>query len=301
MDCHGAGGDWSFNSLIPDLLDRRCEFVVQHGGPSTPSSSSRAATPRCSSASTRWRAPSAACSPHRVRSTNWHKLSLQRRRGRRGRHQRRAVRHLGLPGRARHRRRRRLRARRPSCSAPGLHDASRSRPGSAASAPATSPPLRGPRADRGRGRARRWPTPGAPAYDPGAPCTITVELDTSEQVERYRHHAVVEIVDGAHAGVTRGRLVDGLAAVLLHVLPRHRLNRDAEPLQQAVAPLPSPASSRSLTSSPCRSVSAGSRSAQATVRQRHGAGAGPHGPETPLRSAGSRTCPGTPPAAAGCW
>ena len=30
MDCHGAGGDWSFNSLIPDQLDPRCEFVVQN-------------------------------------------------------------------------------------------------------------------------------------------------------------------------------------------------------------------------------------------------------------------------------
>src|ERR687884_1890924 len=29
MDCHGAGGDRSFNSLVPELLDERCEFVVQ--------------------------------------------------------------------------------------------------------------------------------------------------------------------------------------------------------------------------------------------------------------------------------
>ena len=29
MDCHGAGGDWSFNSLIPERLDPDCEFVVQ--------------------------------------------------------------------------------------------------------------------------------------------------------------------------------------------------------------------------------------------------------------------------------
>jgi D-amino peptidase len=29
MDCHGAGGDYSFNSLLPDLLDPGCEFVVQ--------------------------------------------------------------------------------------------------------------------------------------------------------------------------------------------------------------------------------------------------------------------------------
>jgi D-amino peptidase len=29
MDCHGAGGDYDFNSLVPDLLDPACEFVVQ--------------------------------------------------------------------------------------------------------------------------------------------------------------------------------------------------------------------------------------------------------------------------------
>src|SRR5438045_9167831 len=29
MDCHGAGGDWSFNSLLPELLDPSCEYVVQ--------------------------------------------------------------------------------------------------------------------------------------------------------------------------------------------------------------------------------------------------------------------------------
>jgi D-amino peptidase len=29
MDCHGAGKAWSFNSLVPDLLDPGCEFVVQ--------------------------------------------------------------------------------------------------------------------------------------------------------------------------------------------------------------------------------------------------------------------------------
>jgi D-amino peptidase len=29
MDCHGAGGEWTFNSLIPDRLDPDCEYVVQ--------------------------------------------------------------------------------------------------------------------------------------------------------------------------------------------------------------------------------------------------------------------------------
>jgi D-amino peptidase len=29
MDCHGAGQGYSFNSLIPDLLDEACDYVVQ--------------------------------------------------------------------------------------------------------------------------------------------------------------------------------------------------------------------------------------------------------------------------------
>ena len=29
MDCHGAGEEWDFNSLIPELLDEACDFVVQ--------------------------------------------------------------------------------------------------------------------------------------------------------------------------------------------------------------------------------------------------------------------------------
>src|ERR1700730_17730781 len=29
MDCHGAGGEWAFNSLVPELLDPGCEYVVQ--------------------------------------------------------------------------------------------------------------------------------------------------------------------------------------------------------------------------------------------------------------------------------
>jgi D-amino peptidase len=30
VDCHGAGEDWTFNSLIPELLDERCEWVAHH-------------------------------------------------------------------------------------------------------------------------------------------------------------------------------------------------------------------------------------------------------------------------------
>ena len=30
VDCHGAGGPWIFNSLVPELLDPRCEWVAGH-------------------------------------------------------------------------------------------------------------------------------------------------------------------------------------------------------------------------------------------------------------------------------
>jgi len=30
MDCHGAGKGWTFNSLLPEALDPRCEWVVQN-------------------------------------------------------------------------------------------------------------------------------------------------------------------------------------------------------------------------------------------------------------------------------
>jgi D-amino peptidase len=28
VDCHGAGGDWTFNSFVPELLDPNCEWVA---------------------------------------------------------------------------------------------------------------------------------------------------------------------------------------------------------------------------------------------------------------------------------
>lgn len=30
VDCHGAGGGWEFNSLVPELLDPDCEWVAHH-------------------------------------------------------------------------------------------------------------------------------------------------------------------------------------------------------------------------------------------------------------------------------
>lgn len=30
VDCHGAGGDWTFNSFLPELLDPDCTWVAHH-------------------------------------------------------------------------------------------------------------------------------------------------------------------------------------------------------------------------------------------------------------------------------
>src|ERR1700730_3973273 len=30
VDCHGAGGGWTFNSLVPELLDPGCDWVAHH-------------------------------------------------------------------------------------------------------------------------------------------------------------------------------------------------------------------------------------------------------------------------------
>src|SRR5437016_3737365 len=30
VDCHGAGASWTFNSLVPELLDPACTWVAHH-------------------------------------------------------------------------------------------------------------------------------------------------------------------------------------------------------------------------------------------------------------------------------
>ena len=78
MDCHGAGGDWSFNWLIPELLDARCEFVVQNEWTEYTEMLERAATPRCSSASTRKAGAERGVLSHTVSSTQVAQPALQR-------------------------------------------------------------------------------------------------------------------------------------------------------------------------------------------------------------------------------
>ena len=178
MDCHGAGNGWSFNSLIPDQLDPRCEFVVQREWTEyTEFSRGRAATPRSSSASTHApaRPTAASTTPCRAR-TGARSASTAWRSARSASTPRSAA-----PGAARccwSPATRPCAASRPSCSAPGSRPWPSSRAW-AGTAPATSrPPSRATMIEEGarngarrphRGRAVR---PWAPLRDRGRACQL---------------------------------------------------------------------------------------------------------------------------------
>ena len=108
MDCHGAGEGWTFNSLIPEELDPDCEYVVQNEWTEYTEYLEGGRRRRA----LRRHARDGRHARRRARAHGQRLVlvaaALQRRRGGRDRDQRRALRHVGLPGRARHRRRGRL-------------------------------------------------------------------------------------------------------------------------------------------------------------------------------------------------
>ncbi len=119
MDCHGAGKEWSFNSLVPDLLDPDCEFVVQEDWTEYTAFLEEGCDAALlvgmhAKAGSRF----GVHEPHRL-GQGLLRPALQRHLGRRDGHPRGAVRDLGLPGPARHGRRRRLRRGDASCSGTG--------------------------------------------------------------------------------------------------------------------------------------------------------------------------------------
>ena len=104
MDCHGAGGGWTFNSLIPEQLEPDCEWVVQEEW----TGYTEFLEQGCDAAlfvGMHAKAGDAAREhePHRL-GPRLPAALVQRDRGRRDRDQRGALRNLGLPGPARHRR-----------------------------------------------------------------------------------------------------------------------------------------------------------------------------------------------------
>ena len=56
---------------------------------------------------------------------------------------------------------------------------------------------------------------GAPVYDPGTPCTITVELNTTDQADPYRHRAGVTVTGPRTVEATADRWWDAWRAIYL--------------------------------------------------------------------------------------
>ena len=109
MDCHGAGDEWDFNSLIPELLDEACDFVVQDEWTEyTAFLESGADAALFVGMHADGRDAPRRDEPHRLGPGLAEPL-VQRRPRRRDRDQRGALRQLGLPGADGHGRRRRLR------------------------------------------------------------------------------------------------------------------------------------------------------------------------------------------------
>ena len=73
-----------------------------------------------------------------------------------------------------------------------------------------------PRAARGRRRATRWRTSATrPVYDPGAPCTIEVELGAPDHADVFRHRADVELTDARTVRATAPTWWDAWRAIYL--------------------------------------------------------------------------------------
>ena len=276
MDCHGAGKGWTFNSLIPDLLDRRCDFVVQHEW----SEYTEFLEQGCDAAlfvgmHAKAGTPDGVMN-HTVSGTGWRNLSFNGT----------LVGETGINAalcgtwgcpvlmvtgdRATCREAQEL-------LGGGLTTVAVKQGLGRFSARHISP-LRARELIEDAAAKALSDLGAVPPYDPGKPCEITRGAGHQRGGRALPPPRRGRDRRRAHAGVTRRRLVDGLAAVLLHVLPRHRLERDAEPLQQAVAPL---LLAGQLPLADLVAVALGEHElaqAQATVRQRHRADPRPHEP-----------------------
>ena len=193
MDCHGAGGDWSFNSLIPDQLDPACEFVVQ----SVWTEYTEALEAGCDAAlfvgmHAMAGTPDGGMN-HTVSSTAWHNLRFNGR----------PVGEVGINAalcgtwgcpvlmvtgdEAVCRESREL-------LGEGLTTVAVKRSLGRFSARHKAPAVARTMIEEGATRALRDIAAVAP-YDPGRPCTIEVELGSSDRSERYRQQRLVEVVD----------------------------------------------------------------------------------------------------------
>jgi len=213
MDCHGAGGDWSFNSLIPDALDPRCEFVVQNEWTEYTEMLEQGCDVALFVGQHARAGAERGVLSHTVSSTRWRNLRFNGT----------LVGEVGINA--------------ALCGTWGTPVALVTGDDVVCdeSADLLGPGLKTLAVKRGLGRfSARHLSPAtarerieaaardaladiesAPVYDPGAPCTIEVELATSDDADGYRHRAGVTLTDPRTIEATAPRWWDAWRAVYL--------------------------------------------------------------------------------------
>ena len=193
MDCHGAGKGYTFNSLIPDQLDPRCDFVVQREW----SEYTEFLEEGCDAALFVGMHAMAGTADgvmnHTVSGTGWRNLwfngTLVGETGINAA----LCGTWGCPVLM-------VTGDRAACReaeallGPGLTTVAVKQGLGRFSARHMSPLRARPLIEDAAARALADLRAVAP-YDPGKPCEIRVELVASEETERYRYHPVVEIAD----------------------------------------------------------------------------------------------------------
>ncbi|MDX6560897.1 MAG: D-amino peptidase [Gaiellales bacterium] len=194
MDCHGAGEGWTFNSLIPDQLDPRCDFVVQQEWTEYTEFLEQGCDAALLVGMHAMAGTADGVLNHTVSGTGWRNVTFNGTLvGETGINaalcgtwgcpvllvtgDRAACREAG------------------ALLGDGLTTVAVKQGLGRFSARHVAPVRARAMIEQAAAAALSDLTAVVP-YRPGSPCEIRVELATSDEVERYRHHAVVEIADG---------------------------------------------------------------------------------------------------------
>jgi D-amino peptidase len=194
MDCHGAGKGWTFNSLIPDLLDPRCDFVVQHEWTEYTEFLEQGCDAALFVGMHAMAGTPDGVMNHTVSGTGWRNLAFNGTLVGETGINAALCGTWGCPVLM-------VTGDRATCREAeallggGLTTVAVKQGLGRFSARHISPIRARELIEAAAAKALSDLKAVAP-YDPGKPCEIRVELTTSEEVERYRHHPVVEIADG---------------------------------------------------------------------------------------------------------
>ncbi len=194
MDCHGAGKGWTFNSLIPDQLDPRCDFVVQQEWTEYTEFLEQGCDAALFVGMHAMAGTPDGVMNHTVAGTEWRSLSFNGTLVGETGINAALCGSWGCPVLM-------VTGDRAACrEAEALLGAGLTtvavKQGLGRFSARHISPIRARELIESAATRALSDLSAVPPYEPGKPCEIRVELATSDEVERYRHHPVVEIADG---------------------------------------------------------------------------------------------------------